>query len=349
MIHSQKKQSELQNFLNGLSELNAKQKTKIMGKVKNHTTDINRLKREAEKIDKAKKAGKRKSEQRLAGEEIRRKRAEPKEENNFNAARAMENLNLKNYVMKSSLPKNSKNRYIKQIERPGTNLKPLRNLINSEIRLINTQTKLKNSVLKAIKGVTGQYRRGWEKAINETRSSKEVGELLKRLEAKIKLRREINNSTIGLLKKRGHLARVMNLGDDEVKRRVIFENQSRPMLPIYPNSNSNNNNNKPVMKQNPLFQPTMKNNPIFENNKLPTLLNRGKYTSLINTTMKKLPKGTTNATRKKWENKKRIFRGRITKATSLRDVKKAYEDAKSEYNNLMKPKSTWKNEYNKRL
>ena len=349
-----RKQLELRTFLDRLTNLTIDQRTKIMNRVKNHTTDIDRLKREAEKIDKAKKAGKRKSEQRLAGEEIRRKRAEPKEENNFNAARAMENLNLKNYVMKSSLPKNSKNRYIKQIERPGTNLKPLRNLINSEIRLLNTQTKLKNSVLKAVKGVTGQYRRGWEKAIDETRSSKEVSELLKRLEAKIKLRREINNSTIGLLKKRGHLTRVMNLGDDEVKRRVIFENQSRPMLRInanniYPNSNSNNNNNKPVMKQNPLFQPTMKNNPIFENNKLPTLSNRGKYTSLINTTMKKLPKGATNATRKKWENKKRMFRRRITKATSLRDVKKAYEDAKSEYNNLMKPKSTWKNEYNKRL
>src|SRR5210317_466511 len=473
-----RKQTELRTFLDGLTDLTIDQRTKFMDRVKNHTTDIDRIKREAEKIDKAKKAGKRKSEQRLAGEEIRRKRAEPKEDNNFNAARAMENLNLKNYVMKSSLPESSKNRYIKQIERPGTNIKPLRNLINSELRLLNTQTKLKNSVLKAVKGVTGQYRRGWEKAIDETRSSKEVGELLKRLEAKIKLRREINNSTIGPLKKRGHLARVMNLSDDEVKRRIIFENQSRPMLRInanniYPNSNSNNNNvKKPNMKPNPLFQPTMKNNPIFEvpkltnknkqplisdinslkqlprnkktmfkgrlnsafknqnlnkmkavrneavaankiiqnqiaeekrlkeeakeaqrkkeaenaakrkmereakkknivtrqlnaannvlnladkalkkkeNSRRPTIGERGSYTSKINTEMRKLAKGTNNKVREDWEKKKRKFKGRISTATTLGQVKKAYENAKEAYNNLIKPKSMWKNEYNKRL
>jgi hypothetical protein len=473
-----RKQTELRTFLDGLTDLTIDQRTKFMDRVKNHTTDIDRIKREAEKIDKAKKAGKRKSEQRLAGEEIRRKRAEPKEDNNFNAARAMENLNLKNYVMKSSLPESSKTRYIKQIERPGTNIKPLRNLINSELRLLNTQTKLKNSVLKAVKGVTGQYRRGWEKAIDETRSSKEVGELLKRLEAKIKLRREINNSTIGPLKKRGHLARVMNLSDDEVKRRIIFENQSRPMLRInanniYPNSNSNNNNvKKPNMKPNPLFQPTMKNNPIFEvpkltnknkqplisdinslkqlprnkktmfkgrlnsafknqnlnkmkavrneavaankviqnqiaeekrlkeeakeaqrkkeaenatkrkmereakkknivtrqlnaannvlnladkalkkkeNSRRPTIGERGSYTSKINTEMRKLAKGTNNKVREDWEKKKRKFKGRISTATTLGQVKKAYENAKEAYNNLVKPKSMWKNEYNKRL
>jgi hypothetical protein len=105
---------------------------------------------------------------------------------------------------------------------------------------------------------------------------------------------------------------------------------------------------------NPLFKPnnskfTVTENPLFVPNNKPTLTNKGKYTSLINTTMKKLPKGTTNVTRKKWENKKKIFRGRISKATTLRNIKKVYEDAKTEYNNLIKVTSRWKNEYNSRL
>ena len=86
-----------------------------------------------------------------------------------------------------------------------------------------------------------------------------------------------------------------------------------------------------------------------ENNRRPTLTERGSYTSKINTQMKKLAKGTNNKVREDWEKKKRVFKGRITKATTLGQVKKAYENAKEAYNNLMKPKSMWKNEYNKRL
>jgi hypothetical protein len=81
----------------------------------------------------------------------------------------------------------------------------------------------------------------------------------------------------------------------------------------------------------------------------PTIGERGSYTSKINTQMRKLAKGTNNKVREDWEKKKRTFKGRITTASTLGQVIKAYENAKKAYNNLMKPKSMWKNEYNKRL
>ena len=71
-----------------------------------------------------------------------------------------------------------------------------------------------------------------------------------------------------------------------------------------------------------------------ENNKAPTLMERGSYTSKINTQMKKLAKGTTNRVREDWEKKKRTFKGRITRAATISQVKKAYENAKEEYNKL---------------
>ena len=71
-----------------------------------------------------------------------------------------------------------------------------------------------------------------------------------------------------------------------------------------------------------------------ENNKAPTLMERGSYTSKINTQMRKLAKGTTNRVRGDWEKKKRTFKGRITRASTISQVKKAYENAKEEYNKL---------------
>jgi hypothetical protein len=78
-----RKQIELRTFLNGLTNLTSNQKTKFMGRVKNAGTDIGGIKREAERIDKAKKAGKKVTEE----------RAKPKEENNFNATKALNILN----------------------------------------------------------------------------------------------------------------------------------------------------------------------------------------------------------------------------------------------------------------
>ena len=50
--------------------------------------------------------------------------------------------------------------------------------------------------------------------------------------------------------------------------------------------------------------------------------------------MRKLAKGTNNRVREDWEKKKRTFKGRITRATTLGQVKKAYENAKEAYNKL---------------
>ena len=71
-----------------------------------------------------------------------------------------------------------------------------------------------------------------------------------------------------------------------------------------------------------------------ENNRRPTLTERGSYTSKINTEMRKLAKGTNNRVREDWEKKKRTFKGRITRATTIGQVKKAYENAKEAYNKL---------------
>jgi hypothetical protein len=77
------KQAALKTYLNGLTDLTNEQKTKFMGEVKNAKTDIVRIKRRAKSIDKSKKNGKK----------VRNERAKPKEENNFNAGKAMNILN----------------------------------------------------------------------------------------------------------------------------------------------------------------------------------------------------------------------------------------------------------------
>ena len=77
------KQAALKTYLNGLTDLTNEQKTKFMGEVKNAKTDIGRIKRRAKSIDKSKKNGKK----------VRNERAKPKEENNFNAGKAMNILN----------------------------------------------------------------------------------------------------------------------------------------------------------------------------------------------------------------------------------------------------------------
>jgi hypothetical protein len=168
------KQSELQAVLNGLTNLSMNQKTKFMSRVKNAGTNIDSIKREAERIDDAKKKGKQKTVNRAA----------TKPENNFNAGKALNILNkqrageakrkeravententtiytletlntmkdareLQNYVRSTSLPENMKKKYIAQLNRPGTNLRAIRGLINA-----NTRKDIE-SKLKKIKGLT---------------------------------------------------------------------------------------------------------------------------------------------------------------------------------------------------
>ena len=109
-----RKQTELRAFLDGLTNLTSNQKQKFVSEIKNDTTDIEGLKRRAKKIDVAKKAGKKVTEERARskndddfnankalkilnkqreGEVKRRERAMVKENDNFNAGKAMNDMN----------------------------------------------------------------------------------------------------------------------------------------------------------------------------------------------------------------------------------------------------------------
>jgi len=168
------KQTEVRIFLDGLTNLTPVQRTKFTSRVKNDTTNINRIKREAERIDSAKKRGKQTTSNRAAnktednfnvgkalnilnkqraGEAKRRERAMVK--NNSNGEYTLETFNkmnntqeLQNYVRTSSLPENTKKKYITQLNRPGTNLRAIRGLVEVNIREDAT------SKLKKIKGLT---------------------------------------------------------------------------------------------------------------------------------------------------------------------------------------------------
>ena len=113
------KQTTLQAFLNGLTDLTMEQKTKFMSQVKNAKTDIESIKRRAQTIDKAKKNGIEKGKKRrMASNKV----------NNFNAGKAMNNLNkqrnLDNRMAKrnkilSELSKQNDKRFMKLKTRTG--------------------------------------------------------------------------------------------------------------------------------------------------------------------------------------------------------------------------------------
>ena len=247
------KQATLKTYLNGLTNLTIEQKTKFMGEVKNANTDIERIKRRAKSIDDSKKTGKKVRNKRAKpneennfnaskamnilnkqreGEAKRRERAKPKEENNFNAVAALETLNtgrnvreLMNYVKSTSLPENIKKQYLTQLNKPKTNLKAIRGLVNANVKRDTLQKQLKQDILKSVPGFVGQYRRGWERAIDQAKGEQALKALSKDLSKKIKLREEIEQSKIGTLKKRGHITRVMDVKNDVDMRRRMFEQQ----------------------------------------------------------------------------------------------------------------------------
>ena len=247
------KQATLKTYLNGLTNLTIEQKTKFMGEVKNATTDIERIKRRAKRIDVSKKKGKKVRNERAKpneennfnaskamnilnkqreGEAKRRERAKPKEENNFNAVAALETLNtgrnvreLKNYVKATSLPENIKKQYLTQLNKPKTNLKAIRGLVNANVRRNTLQKKMKQDILKSVPGFVGQYRRGWERAVDQAKGEQALKALSDELSKKLKLRQEIEQSKIGTLRKRGHLTRLMDVKNDVDMRRRMFEQQ----------------------------------------------------------------------------------------------------------------------------
>ena len=86
----------------------------------------------------------------------------------------------------------------------------------------------KNRLLKKAKNEVGRFagRIGkWDPAIKNAKSNVTLTDLEKQLDKKIELRKEIQMSKLGPIKKRGHLEKVMELRNDVGQRRRIFEEQ----------------------------------------------------------------------------------------------------------------------------
>jgi hypothetical protein len=201
----------------------------------------------------------------------------------------------------------------------------------------------KNTLIKKTKNtIANPFRRigRWNTAIKNAKTLKELNNLNKNLNNRIKLRNEIKKSVLTRDEQSEYAKLVMKFNQKTANTRKRFENgvnkkisnTTGPLVKgilnkavknnnnrgsfngglrlgnnIYPNSNSNNNTNKPNMKPNPTFEPNMTNNPTFE--KL-TNENKKPLISAINS-LKKLP-----------QNKKTIFKGQLNRAFKNQNLNK---------------------------
>ena len=224
-----RKQIELRTFLNGLTNLTSNQKTKFMGRVKNAGTDIGGIKREAERIDKAKKAGKKVTEE----------RAKPKEENNFNATKALKNLNNGNRMAKrqkvlNEIAKHTNERITKfkgragnpfrtaeEYNKIGENVKKMVELVASEneAKALETVEKLnKNAKIQGNKN-----REALKKLLKSTKTNqKQSNEYMNAFEKGRKTFKELKEN-ITMKAKRNALVRKIN------KKPVKNENENEAM------------------------------------------------------------------------------------------------------------------------
>jgi len=86
----------------------------------------------------------------------------------------------------------------------------------------------RNKLMKKARDEVGRFggRIGkWDPAIKNAKTDTELTNLEKKLNKKLELRREVQGSKIGPLKKRGHLEKVMQLTNNVGQRRRIFEQQ----------------------------------------------------------------------------------------------------------------------------
>ena len=239
-----RKQAELTTYLNGLISLTKDQKSKLVSKIKNNTTNIERIKSEGKKIDEQmKKATKKdlsavREAARRAAEENKFNAAgaqnaylkKAKEEvdkvarNNFNATAALELLNrnrniadLRASVNKSSLPTSVKQRYIKQIEKPGTNLKPIRNLLELDEKrvIVSNAAKKKFGPLYRLSK--------WKPIIDNAKSVTALETINKNLKNRIELEGELKSSKIP--SKRNLLGKVMRSNMKVKNLRRTFEKE----------------------------------------------------------------------------------------------------------------------------
>ena len=206
----------------------------------------------------------------------------------------------------------------------------------------NRQLKNKrNALIKKTKNtIANPFRRigRWNTAIKNAKTLKELNNLNKNLNNRIKLRNEIKKSVLTRDEQSEYAKLVMKFNQKTANTRKRFENgvnkkisnTTGPLvkgilnkavknnnnrgsfnggLRLGNNSNSNNNvnNKKPNMKPNPTFEPNMINNPIFE--KL-TNENKKPLISAINS-LKKLP-----------QNKKTMFKGQLNRAFKNQNLNK---------------------------
>ena len=230
-----RKQAELTTYLNGLISLTKDQKSKLVSKIKNNTTNIERIKSEGKKIDEQMKKATKKD---LSAEENKFNAAgaqnaylkKAKEEvdkvarNNFNATAALELLNrnrniadLRASVNKSSLPTSVKQRYIKQIEKPGTNLKPIRNLLELDEKrvIVSNAAKKKFGPLYRLSK--------WKPIIDNAKSVTALETINKNLKNRIELEGELKSSKIP--SKRNLLGKVMRSNMKVKNLRRTFEKE----------------------------------------------------------------------------------------------------------------------------
>jgi hypothetical protein len=98
---------------------------------------------------------------------------------------------------------------------------------SAAINKLNMAPK-KNSLMKKAKNEVGRFagRIGkWDPAIKNAKNNATLTNLEKQMNKKIELRKEIQTSKIGPIKKRGHLEKVMQLKNNVGQRRKIFEEQ----------------------------------------------------------------------------------------------------------------------------
>ena len=98
---------------------------------------------------------------------------------------------------------------------------------SAAINKLNMAPK-KNSLMKKAKNEVGRFagRIGkWDPAIKNAKNNATLTNLENQMNKKIELRKEIQTSKIGPVKKRGHLEKVMQLKNNVGQRRKIFEEQ----------------------------------------------------------------------------------------------------------------------------
>ena len=162
-----------------------------------------------------------------------------------------------------NLKKEEQNRILQKFKAQNNTLgNLLQNAQNLKNDIVTEQEKVKKIVRNSVPGVMGQYRRGWEGAINKARTPKELKDIQDLLADKVSLRNQIEQSNLN--EKRGHLSRVMSMKNDVNRRRRIFEKQLKK--PIYESNEENNNKFKTKIYNNPVAVPTMINNPMYANN-----------------------------------------------------------------------------------